>query len=195
MLVGRQGTGSREVHLARAVPALWAFSCLCHFPQSKLVCSGSPDTASLGMKLSKGGCSLAGGSCCEVAEPWAAPALWGRCAAANAASAARVPPRLPGPPSALPPCLARFPSRGKQDTSGGGGERSVPPAHPDTEATNTNMPICAGSALAPTLDVHAPLLSPGRGVGDRAPKFGTCVLAWGQQYQHPLSSSLPTPQF
>lgn len=127
--------------------------------------------------------------------PRAAPALWGRCAAANAASAARVSPRLPGPPSALPPCLPRFPSRGKQDTSGGGGERSVPPAHPDTEVTNTNMPICTGSALGPTLYVHAPLLSPGRGAGDRAPKLGTSVLAWGQQYQCPLSSSLPTPQF
>lgn len=70
----------------------------------------------------------------------------------------------------------------------------MPPAHPDTEVTNTNMSICTGAPLGPTLDVHAPLLSPGTRAGDNAPKFGTCVLAWGQQYKHPLSSSLPTPQ-
>lgn len=62
MLVGRQGTGSKKVHLAGAVPPLWVFSCLCHFPQSSPVFPVPPDTASLGMKLSKSGCSLAGAS-------------------------------------------------------------------------------------------------------------------------------------
>lgn len=189
----------RKVHLAGAVPSLCVFSSLRHFPQSSLVSPGSPNTASLGMKLAKGGCSLAGGSCSGSRamgsrQPLGRTCLWGRCAAANPASAARVLPRPPGPPGALPPCLPRFPSRGKQDTCRGGGERSVPPAHPDTEVTNTNMSICTGAPLGPTLDVHAPLLSPGTRAGDNAPKFGTCVLAWGQQYKHPLSSSLPTPQ-
>lgn len=73
------------------------------------------------------------------------PASWGRCAAVCPASAAQAPLQLLGPSGALPPCLPRFPSWGKQDTSGGGGEWSMPPAHPDTEVTNTNMPFHTGS--------------------------------------------------
>lgn len=72
-------------------------------------------------------------------------ASWGRCAVVCPASAARAPLQLLGPSGALPPCLPRFPSWGKQDISGGGGEWSMPPAHPDTEMTNTNMPFHTGS--------------------------------------------------
>lgn len=160
MLVGRQGTGSRKVHLAGAVPPLWVFSCLCHFPQSSPAFPVPPDTASLGMKLSKSGCSLAGASaprCPRAVGSRQPPGPHLPCWAGEqqqTPSAARVLPQLLGPPSALPLCSPRFPSRGKQDTSGGGGERSVPPAHPDTEVTNTNMPICTGAPLGPTLYVQ-----------------------------------------
>lgn len=79
-----------------------------------------------------------------------APAWWCRCAARPLPTLPQCSPTAAaGTPAAFPSRLPRFPSWGKQDTSRGGGEQSVPPAHPDTEGTNTNMPVRTGGGKHP----------------------------------------------
>lgn len=140
--------GLRKVRITVAKPALWTFSCLCH-----LLCPmATTSVPTLSTHVEPGG-EATGCWCSGVrAEGTAgvAPAWWCRCVA-WCSSALPSSATVAGTPTALPSRLPRFPSQGKQDTSGGGGEQSVPPAHPDTEGTNTNMPVHTDDGKHPLL--------------------------------------------
>lgn len=165
------------------------FSCPYHFPQSSPVSPGSPNIASLGMKLSKGVCSVPG------APAPRCPRTMGRCAAA--ANPLCCPsPAAAGTPQRSSALLAQISFSGKTGYKrrGRGAERASGSSwHGGDKHKHVHLQGSApGSHAVCTRPSAEP---PGTGTRDRAPKFGTCVLAWGQQRKHPFSSSLPAPRF
>lgn len=127
-------------------------------------------------------------------RPRAAPALLGRWAAANPLCCPS-PAAAAGTPQCSSALLAQISFTGKTgyERRGRGAERASGSSwHGGDKHKHAHL---HGSAPGSHALRTAPLLSPGTGGGDRAPKFGTYVLAWRQQCKHPLSSSLPAPQF